>query len=333
VEVERMGAEADWGKSDFEVHLRFMGDWGITNLTSACGWIATGLRWRTAKSSTFIIHTGRGYKDNVDAVLDGTVDVAMTTPIVTADMAIRGRGLYDVPHPNLRAIAALPHRDRLVLAIAADIAERYGLASYADLAAKRPPLRIVTALNDGINHVGYGAERILEAYGIAWGDIERWGGRWIEFERPPKAPAMVISGEADAIFYEAIMMWHGFTEKRLMRFLPIDAPVLDALRERYGYQQADIEAGEFRGTDKPVPTLDWSQWLVIVREDLPDEVAHLMTQVIVEDRADFESKYKHLPVLESALYYPIRPEELGMTAPVPLHPGAERYYREQGLLT
>jgi TRAP-type uncharacterized transport system substrate-binding protein len=327
-----MGAEVDWGKSDFEVRLRFMGDWGITNLTSACGWIATGLRWRTAKTSTFVIHTGRGYKDNVDAVLDGTVDMAITTPIVTAAMAREGRGLYDTPHPELRAIAALPHRDRLVLAIAADVAERYGIRSYADLAAKRPPLRIVTALNDGINHVGYGAERVLEAYGVAWGDIERWGGRWLEFERPPKAPEMVIAGEADAIFYEAVMTWHHFTERRLMRFLPIDAPVLEELSQRYGYQRADIQPGEFRGVDEPVSTLDWGQWLVVVREDLPEAVAHLMTQVIVEDRADFEVKYKHLPVEHSPLHYPIRPEALGDTAPVPLHAGAARYYREQGLL-
>ena len=38
-----MGAEVGWGKSDLEVNLRLMGDWGITNLTSACGWITTGL--------------------------------------------------------------------------------------------------------------------------------------------------------------------------------------------------------------------------------------------------------------------------------------------------
>jgi TRAP-type uncharacterized transport system substrate-binding protein len=328
-----MGAEADWGKSDFEVHLRFMGDWGITNLHSACGWLATGMRWRTAKSSTFVIHTGRGYKDNVDAVLDHKVDMAITTPIVTAAMALEGRGLYDSPHPGLRAIAALPHRDRLVLAIAADVAEQYGIRSYADLAAARPPLRIVTALNDGINHVGFAAERVLNAYGIGWEDVERWGGQWIQFERPPKAPAMVISGEADAIFYEAVMTWHQFTEQRLMRFLPIDVPVLEELHQRYGYLRADIEPGEFRGVEQAVPTLEWSQWLIVVREDMPDAVAHLMARVIVEDRGDFEGKYKHLPVKQSPLHYPIKPEELWKTAPVPLHPGAERYYREQSLLT
>jgi TRAP transporter TAXI family solute receptor len=327
-----MGVEAEWGKSDFEVHLKFMGDWGITNLTSACGWIATGMRWRTAKDSTFVLNTGRGYKDNVLAVAQGDVDMAITTPIVTASQCREGRGMFDRPRPDLRAIGALPHRDRMVLAIADDVAERYGLRSYQDLREKKPPLRIVTGLNDGINHIGYAAERILNAYGIEWGDIPRWGGKWIECERPPKAPELLVSGEADAIFYEAIMTWHRFTDQRRMRFLPIDEPQLEQLRQAYGYQRATIEAGELAGVGRPVVTLDWGQWLIVVRKDMPDAVARLMAQVIVEDRADFEVKYRHLRVQESALHYPIQPEEVCKTAPVPLHPGAESYYRETGFL-
>jgi hypothetical protein len=85
-----MSAELDWGKSDVEVHLKLKGGWGMENLTSACGWIANGVRWRTAKNSTFVIHTGRGFSDNISAVLDGTVDFAFTTPMVGADMALRG---------------------------------------------------------------------------------------------------------------------------------------------------------------------------------------------------------------------------------------------------
>src|SRR3990172_9457267 len=105
--VGNSDAEAEWGKSDFEVHLKLMGDWGITNLTSLCGWIATGMRWRTAKTSSFVIHTARGYKDSVLSVAEGVVDMAVTTPIVTASQALEGRGMFDQPYPALRAIAAL----------------------------------------------------------------------------------------------------------------------------------------------------------------------------------------------------------------------------------
>ncbi len=96
-----MIGEENWGKGTLEVHLRFIGGWGMDNLTAACGWMATGMRWRTARSSTFVIHTGRGMLDNLDAVLDGLhehygfkrVDIApgelpgVTQPVICVDFS------------------------------------------------------------------------------------------------------------------------------------------------------------------------------------------------------------------------------------------------------
>lgn len=327
-----MSAELNWGKSDLEVHLKLMGGWGMENLTSACGWIANGMRWRTAKNSTFVIHTGRGFSDNISAVLDGTVDFAFTTPIVMADMALKGRGLFNKPHPNLRAVAALPHRDRLVLAVDAEVADRYDLQTFRDFVAKRPPLRIATGLNDGGNVVGYSVGKVLNAHGMVWEDLERWGGQWLTAETPRPALSWFANGEADALFHEAVMIWPMFIGQKLMRFLPIDLAVLEQLHEQYGYRRADIEPGDFVGVEQPVTTLDFSQWLLVTRVEVPEELVNLVTSVIVEDRATFESRYRQQPLKQSALYYPIKPEEICKTEPIPLHLGAERYYREHGAL-
>jgi len=327
-----MSAELRWGTDTLEAHVRLKGGWGTENLTSACGWIATGLRWRTAKHSTFVIHTGRGMVDNVLAVLDGTVDLAFTTPTVTASMALSGSGPYPQPHPGLRAIAALPHRDRLLFAVTLQAAERYGLHTFADFAARRPPLRVATGLNDGINIVGYSVERVLQAYGLAWDDLEGWGGKWLVSETPHPALHWFASGEADALFYEAVTLWQKFLGQTRLHLLPIEREVLDQLQQGYGYEQAEIEPGEFPGVERPVPTLDFSQWLLVAREELPEELAYLVAQVIVEDRADFETRYQHLPLKESALHYPIQPEKICQTTPIPLHPGAARYYDEHGYL-
>lgn len=317
---------------DLELHLRFMGDWGVANFHRLCGWIAAGLRWRTARSSTFEIHTMGGLDESLDAVDSGRVDMAVVTPIVTAAMYREGRGLFDTPHPRLQAIAALPHRDRLVLAIGADVADRYGIHTYADIAAKHPPLKIATSESEKGNPIYLCIEEILAAYGMKWDDITRWGGQWIEVVRPPQAIPMVTSGEADAIFYEAVMTWHRMAEQRPLRFIPVDPPVLEELHRRYGFERADIEPGEYPGVDAPVPAVDFSQWLLIVRDDMPDAVAHLIAQVIVENRGDFEAQYRARPAKESPLHYPIEPAEIWKTAPVPLHAGAAQYYRELGVM-
>src|SRR4030081_1582258 len=49
-------------------------------------------------------------------VADGRYHMAITTPSFVAQMAAEGRGFFDTPL-GLRALAAFPHDDRLVLAV------------------------------------------------------------------------------------------------------------------------------------------------------------------------------------------------------------------------
>jgi TRAP transporter TAXI family solute receptor len=66
----------------------------------------------------------------------------------------------------------------------------------------------------------------------------------------------------------------------------------------------------------------WAQF--VVKEDIPEEMMYQMTKVIFENVEEFQALSKSYSefTLENAL----------KGSPVPLHPGAERYYREVGLL-
>src|SRR5260370_11460350 len=229
-------------------------------------------------------------------------------------------------------MGCLHHGDRRVLGFQDGLAERYGLHTVGALVANQPPLRIATGLNDGINIIGYSVEKLLNEYGMVWGDLERWGGRWFNSDTPIPALTRFSAGEVDAIFNEAIMIWPRFLQHKAIRYISVDPAMLEVLHQRYGYLRADLEPGDLPGVEQPVAALDFSQWVIIVRDDLPEEVAYLMTEVIVEDRADFEAKYQHLPLKESALHYPMLPTEMCRVAPLPLHPGSQRYYQEQGIL-
>jgi uncharacterized protein len=68
-----------------------------------------------------------------------------------------------------------------------------------------------------------------------------------------------------------------------------------------------------------------------VRADLPEEVAYLLAWCLGEQRARLERYYRHLPSERSPVTYPLDPAKMART-PIPLHPGAERYYREYGYL-
>jgi hypothetical protein len=103
------------------------------------------------------------------------------------------------------------------------------------------------------------------------------------------------------------------------------------LEGEYGLRPAVLEKGRLKN-DKDVPCLDWSNWALLCRDDMPDDVAYRVTSVLVEERAEFEGRFRHIPVHQSPLTYPIDPRRMPHAVDLPLHPGAERAYREAGLL-
>lgn len=89
------------------------------------------------------------------------------------------------------------------------------------------------------------------------------------------------------------------------------------------YVAATISAGTYQGQDADVPTVAVVNFL-ITHSDVSDETAYQMTKQLFENLPEMEAAHKAAAQikLENAL--------TGM--PVPLHPGAERYYKEKGML-
>jgi len=312
------------------VTLHFMGDWGQANLHRVCGWLVQEVGDRSGAHSRFAIWNGRGGVDAVRAVGRGAVDVALTTPAAFARMALAGRGSYAAePYPFLRALGTIPQRDRLVLAVRAS----QNIHSFDDLRRQRAALRIVTSTHDGINHIGLAARTLLELEGITREQLLSWGGRFIEAERPDACIEFVKRAEADAVFQEAIMTpwWRELTEQVDLTFIPIEQAVLNQVQSDFGWPSAVLPAGYFRNLASDLPTLDFSDFLIMVREDMPDDVAELLAFCIAETSDRLEAQYHHLPPHRSPVTYPLIAGEMAKTA-IPLHPAAERYYRSKGYL-
>ena len=312
-----------------EVHVALMGDWGVANFHLASGWIANGLRYRTDRSSTFVVHALGPYPTMLDALLDRTVDVAFAQALVGARWARAGQPPFAKAHPELVALGVLPHRDRVLLALRGSTADRLGVRTFADLRDRRPALRLTVGERGGL--VGTAAEALLKAHGIAWDDIPRWGGEWIVVERPQPAIGLVAKDQADGVLFEGIMNWYATDARTPLRILVPEEGSWARLAKA-GLERGPLEAGEFASLETAVEVVDFSGWLVAARTDMADEIARLIATVLVEDRAILESRYLDRPVRESALRYPIVPRDLPKTADIPLHPGALSYYGEAGLL-
>jgi TRAP-type uncharacterized transport system substrate-binding protein len=313
-----MNRRPDEPRIDRSLTLHLRGDWGTANLHRVCGWVAQELADRAGPDTRIATWNSRGFVDAVRAVGQGEVDIALTTPAAFAVAAYEGRGVYaGEKYPQLRALGVIPQRDRLVFAVHRSLE----ITTFTELRQSKPTLRLATSVNDGINHVGLAAHAILDRAAV---DVEGWGGQFLEDERPFESLDHVLTGRANAIVHEAVMLPHWQQLAPDYRFLAVEDDVLDALEAEHGWPSAVVADNYFPATDG-FRTLDFSDFLMVTTSDLDDDIAYAVAWILGETRGLIEAQYRHLPPDRSPITYPLDPVVMGR-APVPLHPGAARYY-------
>jgi len=308
------------------ITLQMQGDWGQANLHRILGWLSQEVIDRAGPFSRIAIWSGRGGLDAVQAVGRGQVDVALAVPTAFVPMTLTGNGIAKgEAFPALRALGTMPQTDRLVVAVKAE----HGIRSFDDFRKKSPKLRIASSPDDGTNTVGYAAQRLMEHAGLPRATIESWGGSFIERERPNECIALVREGKADAVIHEAIMTqwWQDLANSTDLNFLPVEEATLAGMMRDYQWPRATLPAGYLKGMDGELTTLEFSDFLMIAREDLADDVAYLLAWCMCEKRDVIERFYRHIPPERSPVTYPLDPSKIATTT-IPLHRGAERYYRE-----
>jgi hypothetical protein len=107
-----------------------------------------------------------------------------------------------------------------------------------------------------------------------------------------------------------------------LRMISLPEKVRKALAEK-GLSPDTMAANTFKGQTEPIKTLNPGT-VIATTTRLPDDVAYLLTKTICENKEEV--------VAAHASIKPFVPEKawLPQNTGIPLHPGAERYYREKG---
>lgn len=314
------------------IDVRILG--GGHNWLTIGGRIALGLDGyysRLPKGSTASVTTadpGEMCFQGVELVCSGVFHMAITTPAWMVRLAMEGRDPFDRPMP-VRALAHFPHDDRMAFAVRREC----GIDTFGDLREQKYPLKVSTVPPENRHPAVWATEIILNEHGITFEDIESWGGKLLRdrprfINQPGIAPA---SPGFDAIFDEALMTrrWTTLTEQHDIVFLPVEEDVLQRLETERGWKRGVIEKTRYRGMTEDVPTVDFSGWILFCSEDMDEELAYLTIAALDEQKGEIEALF---PQPHAALTGPVDLSWLGSNVPVPLHPGAEKYYREKGYL-
>ncbi len=252
---------------------------------------------------------------NNAAVQNGELEAGLAAADVTRSMYL-GEGKFDgKPHPNLRVVANLFPEDLHLVLPAGQTIDNLG-----DLKDKRV----------GIAQAGSGTQvavlQMLEGWGVNRDNMDE-----AELNNAQSAERLA-DGQLDAYFYAAGwpvaamvqlsstkgMNLHSFSDEDMQKINEI-VPA---------YIPSKIPGGTYEGIDQDTKTPAVSA-LMVVSAELPDDLVYELTKAMWNDNTrkllDNGHAKGKLITAETALD---GIDSLG----VPLHPGAERFYKEAGML-
>ena len=256
--------------------------------------------------------TSEGAAGNVLAVNAGSVDSGLAQANVVAD-AVAGRGAFRKAgrQSHIRAIANLfPETVQLV------VAARSHIAKLADLRGKR-----VSLGTDG-SGAGVVAHEILAAYQVPERRLK------LRNESYDVAARLLQQGKLDAFFFQGgapSPLVGDLVARGAARLIAIDGKARLRLLARVPSLSAGtIPSGAYPGTG-PIQTVS-SRTLWVVKDSASPEIVYGILRALFHpaNRALLDATEP------SARYVRLDGAAEGLTAP--LHPGAERFYRDMGKL-
>ena len=228
----------------------------------------------------------------------------------SVEMAVAGdpEAGFTAPLDKLRAIAAIyPNYIQIVAS------KESGIKTLEDLKGKRLS---VGAAKSGTE---LNARAILTAAGMSYDDLEK-----VEYLPFAESVELMKNRQLDATLQSAGLGVASL--KDLATSIPIEVvevPEDVAAKLGAAYIPAPIPAGTYDGQEADVPSVSVIN-ILVTHEGVSDETAYQMTKLL----------YDNLDTLKAAhsAANDIDPAKAAANLPLPLHPGAERYYREAGIL-
>lgn len=269
----------------------------ITYQTSSGGY-ANVLQVKKKKCDLGIIHVGEGVQ------------------------AINGREPFKEPVKGFSVLMVMYEWAPMQWIMTKEFSDKHGIKSLADLAEKKPPLRLVLnrrgILPSQLGELG------LSAVGVTLDDIRSWGGK-IEFQGSSNASEIMQNGRAD-MWTNATFVGSGKIRK-IAKAVPVtllqvpDVSVKAAV-DQFGAKPWTIPAGAYPWLEAAINT-HAARAVLIVDDGMSEDDAYKLTKAVLDNTAKVQGVHKAMKGFT--------PELMGSLKELPYHPGALKAYKEHGI--
>lgn len=280
----------------------------------------SGLYYPIGGAFSSVLQNKLGYKssaqatgasvENINLILAGDAELAITMSDSVAQ-AYGAFGAFEGKEPaeDLRCILGLyPNYVQLVTT------KDTGITKFEDLKGKKVG---IGAPNSGVE---LNARMMYEAHGMTYEDSK------VDYLNYGEAIDQMKNGLVDAVFVtsgipNATVMELGTSADIVI--VPIEGEGLKNLTEKYPFFVPEVIPADAYGTDTDVNTVAVRN-IMLVSKDLPDEVVYDITKGIFDNIEDIKASHA-----TAAKHITLENSHIGVE--IPFHPGAIKYYEEQGI--
>ncbi|MBK1622613.1 TAXI family TRAP transporter solute-binding subunit [Afifella marina] len=261
-----------------------------------------------------------GGRDNPTRIESGISQMGMGIDFLAA-AAMKGEDPYDRKHETLRSLGGTWAPAEFHVIVASDD-ERPLAEILAD-----PKIRIGTSPRATSEELTL--QRALAFYDNSSEKISEAGGTLINGTYTQLISAFQ-DGQIDVLWGAGSaptgIALETETGRRDARLVPFGDDLMTYLSDTYGYGRGTIPAGSYEKLqagegDVPVTTMEA---LILMSSNVSEDTAYTITKTLIENRDRFGNIYKVLGRYDPSVAW--------KNQPVPLHPGAEKAYKELGFM-
>jgi TRAP transporter TAXI family solute receptor len=206
-------------------------------------------------------------------------------------------------------------------------AEANGIKSWADIARKKPKMRLAINRPDNPQTTIGGPYQVMKAYGFSFEDVQKWGGSYVLGNSQIGLDA-IVDGKAD-VFMNARNLGDSLVKdiagKRALLWIDGDRGTIQKAADVFNFKADLVPKDTYPFMEKDYPTV--RMWISLVAGNhVSEEVVYKYVKAIAENEARVQSIGGSLKTAFTAAKMSNNPANL------PYHPGALRYYKEKGLV-
>jgi TRAP transporter TAXI family solute receptor len=259
----------------------------------------------------------------------GQADFIFTAGGPEIGYALEGKAPFQESLKGKFKYVGVLHNDLVVYALMTkEWSEKHGIKSFADIAAKKPPTRLAVNTTGNLQSTIGMYVSIFETYGINEKDITSNGGSLFRGNSNSGLEAM-RDGKIDLFINGGFVPAADVTDiarGRELLWVSSDKDKATAAGARWGYSPFTVKAGVYPFVTKDEYT--HTMWTgVMAGTHVSDETVYKFVKALAENKDKVRTIHPSLAAFD------IKDVSRDVTGgKVPYHPGAERYYRELGIL-